>query len=238
MNALDVTIFVAPYAAAAQLVEFERQGYISGIVGSASCLVHGADNLILDFDWEVSKNFSHTDLEKLSEDLGVTEAQVSDLCLISGYSILPIMSELEAITDIPKLPAAKQLLQRANNDIYTVTGQSKEEGYQLLFHKAKHAIKHAVSFKVHSLEVFQDNFDTVTGDTHEFIGQRLPNELYFYLIRGLVGPRVLNWRTRMEILETPPLDGGLSPTYRDLVSTKLVPLRSQSLVMSTHLLHR
>ena len=238
LNSQDVPVFVAPYAAAAQLVEFEREGYVSGIMGSATNLIFGADAVILDIDWDDTKKFWHTDLTKCAEEMGITESQFSDLCLISGYSILPTMPELEVDSNIPRLEAAKHMLQRANNDVYAVCAQAKDENYQMAFHKAKYAVKHAVSMKVNSLEVIQDDLDSVPADTHEFIGQRLPNELYFYLIRGLAGPRVLNWRTRMEILETPPLDGGLSQLYRDLVNNKLVPLRSQSLVMITHLLHR
>ena len=230
--------FVAPYSAAAQLVEFEREGLVTGIMGSASSLVFGAEQLILDWDWDDTKEFRYTDLEMCAEELGVTESQFTDLCLAGGYSILPAIPELDVDSNIPRLEAAKLLMQRANNDTYTMCAQSKDEGYQTLFHKARMAVKHAISFKCKSLEVVQDNFDSAPSDVHEFIGQRLPNELYFYLIRGLAGPRVLNWRTRMEILETPPLDGGLSQTYKDLVNSKLVPLRVQSLVIITHLLHR
>lgn len=73
---------------------------------------------------------------------------------------------------------------------------------------------------------------------HEFIGQRLPEELYYYLSRGVAGPRVLNSRIRMQVFETPPLDGGNSQVYKDLVQTKLRPLRAQALALITRLLHR
>ena len=42
----------------------------------------------------------------------------------------------------------------------------------------------------------------------------------------------------MEILETPPLDSGASPAYKDLVQDKLRPLRAQALALMTHSLHR
>lgn len=237
LNSRKVRISVAPYCAAAQLVEFEREDHITGIIGSASCLIFGAPNVILDIDWE-HKTFSHTDLEKCAHQLGVPENTFTDICLLSGHSILPTMPELDTDANISRLEAAKSLLQRTNNDAYVACANSKDEGYQMLFHKARLAIKHAVVMKVKTLDIIQDNFDSAPSDVHEFMGQRLPNELYFYLIRGLAGPRVLNWRTRMEILETPPLDGGASETYKTLVSNKLVPLRAQSLVVITHLLHR
>lgn len=237
LHSQGVRIFVAPYSAAAQLVELERVGHVHSIMGSASCLIHNADGVILDFDWEESK-FLHTDLTKCAAELGVTESQFSDLCLISGYSILPTMLELDVESNLPRLETAKHLLQRHNNDPYAVCMQSKEDGYMMHFHHSRFAVKNAISINADTLEVVQVNWDSALSDLHDATGRRLPNELYNYLIRGLIGPRVLNWRTRLEGLETPPLDGGLSQTYRDLVSTKLVPLRAQAQVMITHLLHR
>lgn len=228
---------VAPYAAAAQLVQLEEHGMIRCIAGSASCLVHKADGVIINFDWETGK-FQHTDTDKCAEELGASPDQFIDLCLLCGYSVLPVMPELEHEANVMKPVTAKVMLQRANSDAYTMAGRSKDEGYQMLFHKARFAIKHATAFQPKTLEVSQINPELVPPDAHDFVSQRLPNELYWYLIRGLAGPRVLNWRTRMEVLEVPPLDSGMSQTYKDLVNNKLVPLRTQSLVLITHLLHR
>lgn len=82
------------------------------------------------------------------------------------------------------------------------------------------------------------NKDSVPSDVHAFIGQRLPDELYYYQTRGIVGPRVLNWRTTGEVLESPPLDGGASSTYEKLVRDQLVPLRLTSLALLSYSLHR
>lgn len=229
---------VAPYSAAAQLVELESSNMISGIIGSASSLVHHAEGIILEFDWDNGK-FQHTDLDKCADELDVPVPLLTDLILICGYSILPTMPELDMDTNVPRLPTAKSMLrERAGNDVYTFCARSSQEGYQMLYHKARYAVKHATTFQFKSLEVNQINSELAPPDTHDFVSPRLPNELYWYLIRGLAGPRVLNWRTRMEVLELPPLDGGVSQAYRELVNTKLVPLRSQAQVMITHLLHR
>lgn len=34
------------------------------------------------------------------------------------------------------------------------------------------------------------NIEHAPNDIHEFIGYRLPDELYYYLMRGLIGPQV------------------------------------------------
>lgn len=39
-------------------------------------------------------------------------------------------------------------------------------------------------------EVRPMNIEHVPNDIHEFIGYRLPDEVYYYLMRGLIGPQV------------------------------------------------
>lgn len=43
-------------------------------------------------------------------------------------------------------------------------------------------------------EVKPLNADQAPNDIHDFIGYRLPDELYYYLMRGLVGPQVTRER--------------------------------------------
>lgn len=40
-------------------------------------------------------------------------------------------------------------------------------------------------------EVKPMNIEHAPNDIHEFIGYRLPDELYYYLMRGLIGPQVI-----------------------------------------------
>jgi len=96
------------------------------------------------------------------------------------------------------------------------------------YRKARLAIKHHVVLTTDGkIEPF--DADKAPGDIHEFIGQRLPEELYFYLSRGLIGPRVLNWQTSGEIIELPPLDNGESQEYERLVKEQLVDTRSSAI---------
>jgi hypothetical protein len=62
--------------------------------------------------------------------------------------------------------------------------------------------------------------------------------VYAYLSRGVIGPRVLNWRVKTELYETHPLDGGSSTAYRDLVRDKLRTTRAQALAVITRPFHR
>lgn len=230
-----VHFLVAPYTAAAQLAYMERVERVDGVAGSASCLLYGCERVIIDWDWD-QKQVKWTDFEICTQRLQLTQEDFVGACLISGSSILPALPEFDGDDSVSKLPAAARKLKDFRNDM-TALLHSQGNGYINEFYKAKFALAHPIQLEENGA-VKPKDWDGAPGDVHEFIGQRLPGELYEYLSRGLVGPRVLNWRTRAEVLETPPLDGGVSPTYQDLVETKLRPIRAQALAVMTEQLHR
>ena len=214
-----------------------EEGVIDAIAGSASCLLLGANKVITNFDTN-GMTFSWVELSICLSKLGLTRDQFVDLCLLSGSSILPTMPEVDTDpTSVPKMQAARTLMTRFGFDGNATCLQAKDENYLELFHKARFALKHPVLLTSDG-KVEPKNHKSAPHDIHLFVGQRLPEEIYYYLSRGLVGSRVLNWRARTELVEVPPLDGGNSKTYQDLVQEKLRPLRAQALALMTHSLHR
>jgi hypothetical protein len=61
------------------------------------------------------------------------------------------------------------------------------------------------------------NASDIPVDLHEIFTHRLPDEIYFYLSRGLVGPQALVWLTTGQIIENPPLDNGETNEYKRFV---------------------
>ncbi|KAG6899698.1 hypothetical protein C0993_007858 [Termitomyces sp. T159_Od127] len=57
----------------------------------------------------------------------------------------------------------------------------------------------------------------IPQDLHEIFTHRLPDEIYFYLSRGLLSPQVLVWLTMGQIVENPPLDNGETTEYKRFV---------------------
>lgn len=231
---------VAPYNAAAQIVSLleneDDKTRVDGACGSASLLVFGADQVITQFDWE-AKRVYWVQLDTCLEKLRLQPDQFNDLMLLSGTSILPPIPEIDVDTPISKIVAARNLLSRANMSGYTACQQAHAEEYLLAYQKAIFAIKHAVSMDPKGTVQTKDA-KNIPLDGHEFLGQKLPEEIYLYISRGLVGPQVLNGRTKSQILETSPLDGGSSQAYRDLVRQKLNPIRVQTLALLSQPLHR
>jgi hypothetical protein len=54
-------------------------------------------------------------------------------------------------------------------------------------------------------------------DLHEIFTSRLPDEMYYYLSRGLLGPQALIWLTTGSIVESPPLDNGETTEYKRFI---------------------
>ena len=82
------------------------------------------------------------------------------------------------------------------------------------------------------------NKEHAPDDTHDCIGLRLPEELYMYLSRGMLRPRLLNWLTSGKIYVTQPLAGGDGRPYQKLVKDQLDPMRRQALILLTEPIHR
>lgn len=57
----------------------------------------------------------------------------------------------------------------------------------------------------------------IPSDLNEIFTSRLPDEIYFYLSRGLLGPQALVWLTSGQIIENPPLDNGETTEYKRFV---------------------
>lgn len=241
-----VDFLVAPYSASAQLAQMEISNFADAVFGSSEILMFEVEKVILDFDFttkEFTAVFRRTCIENLTPG---SSTLFLDACLLAGSSFLPTLPQLDA--DIaspiktPKIKAAAELLKRSSLTGDQICIQSQDDPamqalkYPDSFRKAFMSVKHHVVMSDNKLEPLKK--DAAPNDVHSFVGQRLPDELLAYQSRGIVGTRVLSWRTSGEIIEAPPLDGGDSITYTRLVRDQLVPQRVQALSLLSYSLHR
>lgn len=81
----------------------------------------------------------------------------------------------------------------------------------------------------------------IPQDLHDIFTNRLPDEVYFYLSRGLIGPQVLVWLTTGQILEPPPLDSGEATEYRRFIKEVITENnngpRAKALALVSSVLH-
>lgn len=196
----------------------------------------GSDKVITRFDWD-SRRVSWVGFAECQNKCRLNKDQFIDLLLLSGFgSILAPLPEIdEGPSSVQKIQNTISLLTRfGDGHAVCVT---KGEEYLTVYRKARSAVNHAVVLEGDG-KIEPKNADKAPNDVHEFITEQLPAEIYFYLSRGVIGPRVLNWRTSKEVYETPPLDGGNSQAYKDLVQDKLRPQRAQTIALLTRMLHR
>ena len=182
--------------------------------------------------------------DKLGENIPVDLFR--DCQLLLGNSFLPTFPPLEQnnrskanlrdVFDVYLKPFGGSVLQALSR--YEGNNAAVQQmQYGDRYKKAILSIKHHVVLET-SGKVTPMNLDRAPGDIHEFIGQRLPEELHFYISKGMIGPEVPNWLASAEIrLQLPP---GLLPseTYRRLLATQLEPIRVNSLSLLSGSLHR
>ena len=97
--------------------------------------------------------------------------------------------------------------------------------------------RHMVIFTAKG-DCIQLDFEHSPSDLAMIVGTRYPIELYHYLQKGVIGPRILDWRARKEIFLSAPLDGGNSATYKELVQRKLQPMQLRTLTLLSSRLQR
>ncbi|KAK0318338.1 hypothetical protein LTR91_010218 [Friedmanniomyces endolithicus] len=233
LHKAGVTALTAPYSAAPQLVYMQQQGFCDGIAGSAACLVFGSERVITSIAWD-SGVVSWVESAACQGRLMFSAEGFADLMLLSGCvpTLLPAYAEAEG--ELPHIQALRGILTQMRGDGYALLlqrqQQHKDEEYLDAFRKARFAIKHSVYTKIDGTVETRDAA-RAPGDVHLFTGQRLPDEIYYYLLRGVAGARILNWSAHRHITETPPLDGGNSHSYQDLVQNRLVDLRVKALAV-------
>ena len=170
-----------------------------------------------------------------------------DACVLAGSHFLPTLPTLESPNrKQPKPASAIELIMSngkssiaaimRNPDDPRFQGKDAAEKYADKYRRARLAVKHHPVLTVEG-KVQPTTESQMPNDGHEFLGQRLPDELFHYVSRGLINARIVNWRATSEIIEDPPVDGGESTEYRNLVSSKLTPLRATAINVLSSSLH-
>lgn len=234
-----------------QLAYLERTGFCQAVSSSSDILLFECDKFITSWDLE-DKQFRWTkrakcisDLERFANSGTVTENIFVDACLLSGSPFLPTLPSLSAPnrTDLLKPHSAIKVIMSTNGR----SGHSavinnhddprvKQMEYVERYQKARSAIR---NHPIYTIEGRIEPLDTnsMPNDAVNYLQSRLPDEVYHYLSAGLVNARILQWRTACHIFDVPPMDGGDSPEYRSLVSSKLTPLRTTAINLLSSSLH-
>jgi hypothetical protein len=216
------------------------------VFGSTDILLFDVEKPIIKLDIEsscfhwVTKQFCQEELGRLSND------QFLDFALLLGSQYLRTFPLFENATYPGKglnIRDALGMFSAAGRNAITLCTQFEEDRrvqdlqyldrYKRAFITVKHHVLMDVDGKVGPLDPGH-----VPSDMHELIGQRLPEELYFYLSKGILGPNVPNYLTSGEVLLSLPLGVEDSEIYRHLVVDLLMPIRTKSICLLSNSLHR
>lgn len=200
------------------------------------------DKIIVSLDY-ANSSFMYVAKRKVLNDIGNINAdQFFDLCILSGpdFSLpFPLIDQAH-MTSFSSIRAIRDLLRNFVSGYGVVMAYQdhnliKDVDYVEIYRRTYCAIKFHPVFNTDGRTLPLSKNEP--NDMHEFIGQRLPDELNFYLCRGIVGPDILTALTQGQFLEFVPLDGGESGEYRRFLR-EIEGLRSQSLSLLTQPLHR
>lgn len=255
---------VAPYSALAQLVYYEKHPsqFIDAVYGPSELFCFGIDKLITKFQMADDiqnmgeKNIPESPVLELStfqwidrrDCLAALNTNVNvfiDALMLAGSGLLPTFPPLENENVYRKpfnMRNVVEMITSCGGSVVRLCAQYSTDPavkgvYLDQYKRALTRIRyHVIMTDEGEVEILDKSH--APDDAHECIGLRLPEELYMYLSRGMLRPRVLNWLTSGKISITQPLAGGDGRPYQNLVKVQLDPLRRQALSLLTEPIHR
>lgn len=241
----NLDFMVAPYTSSAQLAYMLENEFIDAVFASNDCLLYGVERLITSIDTR-NGNFQWIGRRAVLNELGFTqdkfiEAAIAAGCDLNKVTFPPVdhMINSQQMAPVTALRAIQDLT-NAHGSMYAAIvafpDPNRTLSYAERFRKAVAAAMYQPVLKEDGRVEPNDSSD-IPNDIHEFIGQRMPDEIMFYLSRGLIGPELLNALTDSIYTEDAPLDGGESRQYRDFI-VKLHGLRSKALSLVAQTVHR
>lgn len=245
----NIDYIVAPYTASAQLAYLNSgpDEYIDAIYGSSDVLVYQVDRVITSIDIS-GGTFQWVNKKAVLSELGFSNDQFLEAAVACGCELNPVtFPPIDQMAVTQPLVAGIQLkisqdLVQTQSSIYAavVTLPDPENNggipYSERFRKAVSCALFQPVLKASGrAEPIENN--EVPNDIHEFIGQRLPDELFFYLSKGLIGPELLETITSGLYIVEPPLDGENNKEFYNFMLS-LQKLRSQAISYLAQILHR
>jgi len=252
----EIQFIVAPYSAAAQVGSFfvvpralliqlqlsylkkQPEQFIDCVLGSADCFLFSIDKIITGINIEnengsfcwLSKVACQERLDRASED------DFRDAQLLLGSAYLPTFPVLGRSNqrDRTNIRDSLNLLRASGKSVIQLCHQNRDDAqvkqleYADRYKKAIMTLRHHVVLETAG-RVLPMDLEHAPGDVHEFVGQRLPEELYFYISKGMLGTQVPDWLTTGEVVLSLPSGCADTAPYRRLMREALNPVRTQAI---------
>ncbi|KAJ5945789.1 hypothetical protein N7454_002628 [Penicillium verhagenii] len=243
-----ISFIVAPYSAVAQLSYLARGSnpVVDAVYGPSEAFLFDLDKLVTRIETDPPQ-FTWLTKQTCQEELGrLSNEQFTEFLLLLGSPFLrvcPMFDNHQGPTKVPSIRDALPMFNIAARSALALCAQYEEESrmaecqYADRYKRAYMSVKHHVYIDIDGRVVPMEP-ESASSDLHELIGQRLPEELYFYLSKGVLGPDVPNYLTLGEVRISLPLGAEDTDVYRQLVGDTLTPIRTQSICLLANSLHR
>ncbi|KAG0244913.1 hypothetical protein BGW41_005512 [Actinomortierella wolfii] len=231
----------APYGAWAQLVYLERshKQIVHAISGSSELLMFDVDRVITSVDFEKG-TFSVISKKALLQDLQLSDDQFLDLCILAGFDHCPTFPPLtmdgsfafKHLLDLLRTHRTGFNAVKAYADAPAIVSSN----YGDVFMRTRCAIRYQPVMTTEG-HIEPLNADQAPSDMHEFVGVRLPDEVYYYLSRGAISEFALNVLLSGYSVEYSPLCNGETKEYKNLLTSTVLGIKAQTLACLTAHLH-
>ncbi|KAF9108378.1 hypothetical protein BGX29_000631 [Mortierella sp. GBA35] len=225
----------APYGAGAQLVYLERnpKQIINATYAGSELLMFDIDRVITSIDF-TRQTFSVISKKAVLQDLMLSDDQFLDLCILAGFDYCPTFPPL-ATEGVFALKSIHDLLQQHRNGFnavkaYAESSQIVKSNYVDQFCRTRCAMRHQPILTDEG-HVEPMNVANAPSDIHEFIGYRLPDEVYYYLSRGVITEPTLNSILSGNVVEFSPLCNGETKEYRNFLTTDIMKMRAHTVAL-------
>ncbi|GAA5907599.1 hypothetical protein JCM6882_004419 [Rhodosporidiobolus microsporus] len=261
----NAEFIVAPYLAWAQLAYLERheRAYVHAIYGSNELFMFdGLDRIILDIDFKRA-TMTFASKAAILESMGLSSDQFLDLAILAGFegsptfpAIDPRDFHLRSVVDVLKQRGSGVNAVVAFKDFRPVF----ESNYVDTFARVRSMVKFSLVLVAHEGRVLplplvappaaplgpnpQQPPQILTAadvpvDLGEIFSSHFPDEVYYQLFRGLMGPHIIAPLATGILTETVPLCGG-TPEYEGYIRQLTEPPQSPrcvALALISNVLH-
>lgn len=192
-----------------------------------------AEKVIVNFDFKEG-SFTFVEKARIRQDTQLNTDLLVDAILLSGSSFVRTFPPLE--NSPTQFSDAVSMIKRLRNVANAISSHNDNGVYLDKFRKARAAIKHHVVLTEDGQIVINEHAEA-PFDLIEFMGHKVPEELYFYLSRGTIGPQVCDMIITGEYCQAAPLDNNEADDYKRFLS-HLDTMRTESLSLLAKSLHR
>lgn len=264
---LGIYFQVAPYTSWMQLAYLLQNSYIDAIYGPTDILMlDNVEKFILGMEFP-NKEFRFIDKARVLSGLKCSSEEFIDICMAVGNDLQPYtLSPLQVYPPQQLFEMALEMVVNTGTDFYAyqlvnplnIDNTSSIARYQ----KGVSALKYMPVLKENGkVELFGENeasnenskeledgsissptssssSEIIPNDVHDVVSQRLPHEYYFYRSVGLISGKLLDAIATGVYPEEPPLDGGSSNSYRNLVRVSAEMFKNKEINLLTQPINR